>query len=95
MGLKDLVVRGPVPSEARIWRKSRRGRPAKKYCRRNHSREPQKIDEESWFYDDSNGLLVVHEFRTDAGDYVRTDQFVIPWRLVLAAVKRHQLVAIQ
>jgi hypothetical protein len=97
MTLRDLVVRGPRPPNA-IPFATRRGRPPKKpppptmsYRTRNHSLEPQTIDNETWFYEDRKGLLIVHEFRTDAGLYVRTDQFVIPWRMVTAAVQRHAL----
>lgn len=98
MGLKDLIVSGPMPPEARIRIGARRGRrpkkgplPTKKYRTRNHKLEPQRIDDETWFYEDRKGLLVVHEIRTDDGHYIRADQFVIPWRMVTGAAQRHEL----
>lgn len=99
MALKDLIVRGPVPPEARPpFTKSGRGRrpkrrpaPTKQYRTRSHKLEPQSINAETWFYEDRKGLLIVHEVRTDADAYVRTDQFLIPWRMVTAAVERHAL----
>ena len=103
MALKDLVVLGPMPPEARGTasshlrldgnrdRRRRAAEPVKKYCKRNHKLDPQTIDAESWFYEDRKGLLIVHEIRTDTGQYVRTDQFTIPWRFVTAAAKRHEL----
>lgn len=51
--------------------------------------DPQHIDDETWFYEDRKGLLIVHEIRT-AGSYVRTDQFMIPWQKLTAAVRRHE-----
>ncbi len=53
------------------------------------SRGPQYIDKSSWFYDDRRGLLVVHEARTKSDAYIQTDQFVISWAKVRAALKRH------
>lgn len=98
MSLRDLIVRGPMPPEARPRIPARRGRPPKKrapatkvYRTRSHKLDPQHIDAETWFYEDRKGLLIVHEIRLDDGSYVRTDQFVIPWRMVTAASKRHEL----
>jgi competence CoiA-like predicted nuclease len=104
MALKDLIVRGPMPPEAkgidspRLRRDGKRDRrriqsaeSARRYRKRNHKLEPQVIDAESWFYEDRKGLLIVHEIRTDDGSYIRTDQFTIPWRFVVASVKRHEL----
>lgn len=50
---------------------------------------PQHTSDETWFYDDKRGLLVVHECRKD-GEFVQTDQFVIPWRAIDAAIKRRK-----
>lgn len=86
MALKDLVVRGPKPKEVPI--KSGRGRPSKPRTR--HSREPMLVNNEVWYYEMPKGLLVVHEIRTDDGKYVRTDQFLIPWRSIMASVYRHE-----
>lgn len=57
--------------------------------RRGYKLEPQTIDRNTWFYEEPRGLLVVHEARDADGGYLRTDQFVIPWRKVVASVRRH------
>jgi hypothetical protein len=44
-----------------------------------------------WFYEEKGGLLIVHEIRdVQNGAYIRTDQFTIPWRKVLASVARYE-----
>lgn len=85
MALKDLIVHGPRPS-----RPKKRG-PYKTRAShlRGRSLEPQKVDDETWFYDDRRGLLVVHEFRGPHNEYLRTDQFIIPWEKVRAALDRN------
>lgn len=64
-------------------------RKAKAVKARSLENQPQKIDAETWFYDDEKGLLVVHEARTANGDYLKTDQFIIKWPLLEAALQRH------
>lgn len=54
-----------------------------------HGLGPHNINDVTWFYDDRKGLLVIHEIRGADSSYIRTDQFVIPWRMVTAAVRRH------
>lgn len=61
----------------------------KQKLKRSHSLEPQNIDNETWFYDDPRGLRVVR--RTITAERIITEQFVIPWRMVIAAVERHAL----
>ena len=73
MSLKDLIVRGPKPQEKRP----------------RIRRSPVGIDVDTWFYDDSRGILVVHECR-ERDAYLHTDQFVIPWARLLAAVERYK-----
>lgn len=57
---------------------------------RGHMLGPHNIDDVTWFYDDGKGILIVYEIWTTDG-YLRTDQFVIPWWMVTAAAKRHEL----
>jgi len=52
------------------------------------SNNPQPIDNQTWFYDDKKGLLIVHEFRDVHHNYQGCDQFIIPWRKIEAARKR-------
>ncbi len=88
MALKDLVVRGPRPPVAS--RPKKRG-PYKISTThvRGESLDPQHISDTTWFYDDRRGLLVVHEFRGPRNEYLRTDQFIIPWAKVRAALLRN------
>lgn len=90
MALKDLVVRGPRPSPVVKARPKKRG-PYKTRAAhvRGMSLEPQHVSDTTWFYDDKRGLLVVHEFRGPRNEYLRTDQFIIPWAKVRAALIRN------
>lgn len=54
------------------------------------NREPQTVDKETWYYEERKGLLVVHEIRLEDGGYLRTDQFVIPWRMLVESTKQHK-----
>lgn len=56
----------------------------------NYSKEPQTVNVDTWFYDGKRGITVVHEARTKAGEYIQTDQFLIPWSKLEAALKRHK-----
>lgn len=43
----------------------------------------------SWCYEEPEGITVVHEMRRGNGTILmRTDQIVIPWRYLRAALKR-------
>jgi hypothetical protein len=49
---------------------------------------PTNIDQFNWFYDEPDGLSLIHEARTKDGAYIKTDQVLIPWALVRAALAR-------
>lgn len=55
---------------------------------------PRIISEHDWFYDSGQsatrrGILVVHEARDKrTGGHIQTDQFVIPWKMIEAAIAR-------
>lgn len=53
------------------------------------SLDPQQIDKENWYYEEKKGVLLVHEIRTKDG-YLRTDQILIPWRMIAASMKRKE-----
>lgn len=53
------------------------------------SREPQKADVRNWYYEDPEGLLVIHEVVTPQGRHIQTDQFLIPWKMVRVSVQRY------
>ncbi len=52
------------------------------------SREPQQINATNWYYEYPSHLLIVHEVRDEAGLYIQTDQFKLPWRLIERSRKR-------
>lgn len=54
-----------------------------------HSKHPHHIDNQTWFYDDTGGMLIVREVRDENDNYLRTEQFKIRWQSVMAAAKRH------
>jgi hypothetical protein len=51
---------------------------------------PHIVTEDLWFYENPKGLNIVHDIRLESGQYVRTDQIIIPWRQVVAAVRRYE-----
>ena len=48
--------------------------------------KPHTINENTRWYHDKRGILVVHEARTKSDAYIQTDQFIIPWRSLKAAL---------
>ena len=52
------------------------------------SQEPQQVDKSTWYYEEPKGILVVREVHTDAGQYIKTEQVVIPWRMIRASLGR-------
>ena len=54
------------------------------------SNEPQNVGLYTWYYEEPKGLLVVHQVRTPEGDLIQAEQFVIPWKLVSASMRRYR-----
>ena len=53
------------------------------------SPKPQKINPSTWYYEMPTHLLMVHEVKDKAsGEYLCTEQFKVPWRLIDASRKR-------
>lgn len=52
------------------------------------SLKPQKIGENDWYYEEKGHLLLVHEVRSESGQWMRTDQIKIPWRKIEASLMR-------
>lgn len=52
------------------------------------SRDPQNIRATDWYYEYPTYLLIVHEVRDEAGLYIQTDQFRLPWKLIEASRRR-------
>ncbi len=53
------------------------------------------ITDELWYYEERGGVRIIHEIRVKPeetgiyqGDYVRTDQILIPWKRLLESVRR-------
>ncbi len=51
------------------------------------SRDPQRIDDSTWYYEGRSGLTIVHEHRKD-GVYIGTDQFKVSWSKLMASARR-------
>jgi len=54
------------------------------------SRNPQEVTERLWYYEETGGLNIVHEIVDGKGDYVRTDQIIIPWAMIRQSLKRKE-----
>jgi hypothetical protein len=46
------------------------------------SRMPQDISKTDWYYERPGHIMLVHEVRDPNGEYIRTDQIKIPWRML-------------
>jgi len=57
--------------------------------KKNLSRNPQNITPNFWYYEEPEGLMIVHRIENNEGEYIRTDQILIPWREILNSVKRY------
>ena len=51
---------------------------------------PIDIDERNWLYEEPEGLRFVHEVMGErSGQFVQTDQVVVPWRTIRLALAIH------
>ena len=50
-------------------------------------REPITIDEHSWFYIDSKGMLVVKEVLNSERTIIQTEQILVPWNEIAKGLK--------
>jgi hypothetical protein len=55
--------------------------------KRRHNSGPILIDGDSWYYEERGGIKVVHEARTPAGQFIQTDQFLIPWKKLTKSLR--------
>lgn len=47
------------------------------------------ISEHLWYYEEKKGITIVYEIHDrETGKYMRTDQFMIPWKKLLESVNR-------
>lgn len=54
------------------------------------SRKPKTISSTIWFYEEPKGLEIIHEIHHD-NKFIRTDHIHIPWKMIIASVKRYTL----
>ena len=50
--------------------------------------DPTSISEHLWYYEEKKGITIVYEILDKNGKYMRTDQFMIPWKKLLESVNR-------
>ena len=50
--------------------------------------KPMTINEHLWYYEEKKGINIVYEILDEKGKYIRTDQFMIPWKKLLESVNR-------
>jgi len=50
--------------------------------------KPIDVNENCWYYEEKAGVCIVYQIYDSKGNYVRTDQFYIPWKKLLESVKR-------
>lgn len=60
-----------------------------------YSGAPNKISESVWFYTTKKGLLFVAEAREPDGYLLKSVQFTVPWRKVVAVAEIHKTVRAQ
>ena len=61
---------------------------AKQKQRSKLSNSPQHVDEDTWFYEERRGILVVRRVYNAGGEFVQTEQFMIPWSKLRASLNR-------
>lgn len=52
------------------------------------SREPQNLNDRSWYYEYPTYLWLVHEVRDGTGNYVCSENIKIPWRMLKRSMAR-------
>jgi hypothetical protein len=50
---------------------------------------PQNIDEHNWYYEEKNGIELIHQVTSDNNEYIKTDSVFIPWETLAHSVRRH------
>ena len=50
--------------------------------------DPMNVSEHLWYYEEKKGINIVYEILDENGKYMRTDQFMIPWKKLLESVNR-------
>lgn len=55
----------------------------------HHSVAPQNIDENNWYYEEKDGVEIIHQVTTGPQNRIRTDSIFIPWGKLTETVRRH------
>ncbi len=51
--------------------------------------DPIKIDDNNWYYEEKRGVCFMHRVcKEHTGEYLQTDQIIIPWKRLLESVNR-------
>lgn len=50
--------------------------------------DPQTVDKNTWYYEYPTHILIVREARTKSGEFIQSEQFKLPWRLLEQSRKR-------
>jgi hypothetical protein len=51
------------------------------------SRDPQNIDERNWYYEEKDGIEVIHK-TFDKSGFPYSDHIKIPWRMIKKSIRR-------
>jgi|GEM_PF-6817435 hypothetical protein len=54
-----------------------------------HSIAPQNIDEHNWYYEEKDGVEIIHQVTSGPQNRVRTDSILIPWDKLTDTMRRH------
>lgn len=59
------------------------------------SRQPQNVDDNTWYYEGGRGICVVHDVRDKGGRLIASSQIPIPWSMLRKSLERkdHDLAA--
>lgn len=52
------------------------------------SLHPQRIDDQSWYYEEPKGICIVREIRDRCGHWIQTDTMLIKWAKIRKSLAR-------
>ena len=52
------------------------------------SLSPQIINEDAWYYEESDGLHIMHRCCDAGGNFVGTSEVVVPWDMIRVSIRR-------
>lgn len=59
------------------------------------SDSPQDIDKNNWYYEDPDGIDLVHEVLNKQGLHVSTEHIKIPWKMLKKSLERFESVMVE